>query len=297
MALAPAPAPAPSKGPDAAGLDALRREFLAEVNRTRAEAGRDPVALSEELTRGAQARADELSAAGNLDSVGVPGENILGKARRYGYPAVSLSEVVAQGDGDPAALVASWRKQSGAIGKDLSHESHRDLGVGIAWLDEMPLYVLFLGVTAPDDFAGSTGTPRDPARVRRELLDAVNRVREARRLAPLRASAVLERAAQGHADDMLARGYYGHASPEHTMVLGRAREAGYFADSVGENIAKGQRSVEEVMAAWMASPEHRKNILNPLFTEAGFGVALGRMPEGPEVLWVQVFGRPRLGAR
>jgi uncharacterized protein YkwD len=81
------------------------------------------------------------------------------------------------------------------------------------------------------------------------------------------------------------------------MVLQRTKEAGYAADSVGENIAKGQRSVAEVMEGWMASKEHRKNVLNPMFTEAGFGVALGKMPEGSEVLWVQVFGRPRAGAR
>ena len=77
------------------------------------------------------------------------------------------------------------------------------------------------------------------------------------------------------------------------MVFGRTREAGYAADSVGENIAKGQRSVDEVMKGWMQSNEHRRNILNPMFTEAGYGVALGRMPQGDEVLWVQVFGRPR----
>jgi uncharacterized protein YkwD len=249
------------------------------------------------LSRAAQARADEIAAAGNLDSVGVPGENILGRARRQGYPGVSLSQVVGQGEGDPAALVEGWIRQSEDIRKDLIQEKHRDLGVGAAWLDEMPLYVLYLGVTAPDDFERTTRTLRDPARVRRELLDAVNRERASHRLAPLRASPILERAAQGHADDMLSRGYYGHASPEHTMVLGRAREAGYVADSVGENIAKGQRSVEEVMEGWMASKEHRKNILNPMFTEAGFGIVLGRMPEGNEVLWVQVFGRPRTGAR
>jgi uncharacterized protein YkwD len=204
---------------------------------------------------------------------------------------------VAQGDGDPAALIAGWRRQSESILKDLEHENHRDLGVGVAWLDEMPLYVLYLGVTAPDDFARDTRELRDRARVRRDLFEAVNRERAAHRLAPLRLSPELEKAAQGHADDMLARGYYGHASPEHTMVLGRTREAGYVADSVGENIAKGQRSVDEVMKGWMESPEHRKNILNPMFTEAGYGVALGRMPQGDEVLWVQVFGRPRTGAR
>lgn len=255
-----------------------------------------PLSLSADLSRAAQARADEIAAAGNLDSVGVPGENILGRARRHGYPAVALSQIVAQGDGDPAALVASWRKGSSGIVQDLIHEGHRDFGVGFAWLDELPLYVLFLGVTRPDDFALSTRGLRDAALVRRELLEAVNRERSAHRLAPLRASASLERAAQGHADDMLARGYYGHASPEHTMAPERSRDAGYAAESVGENIAKGQRSVEEVMKGWMASPEHRKNILNPGFTEAGFGLALGRMPQGEEVLWVQIFGRPRGGS-
>jgi len=205
--------------------------------------------------------------------------------------------VVAQGDGDPGALIAGWRRQSEAILKDLEHENHRDLGVGVAWLDEMPLYVLYLAVTAPDEFARDTRELRDHVRVRRDLFEAVNRERAAHHLAPLRLSPELEKAAQGHADDMLARGYYGHASPEHVMVLGRTREAGYVADSVGENIAKGQRSVDEVMKGWMESPEHRRNILNPMFTEAGYGVALGRMPQGDEVLWVQVFGRPRPGSR
>jgi uncharacterized protein YkwD len=249
------------------------------------------------LTRAAQARADEIAAAGSLDSVGVPGENSLGRARRQGYAGVSLSQVVAQGDGDPAALVAGWIRQSVDIRRDLTHERHRDFGLGAAWLDEMPLYVLYLGVTAPDDFERTTQGLRDPVRVRRELLEAVNRERVSHRLAPLRESPILERAAQGHADDMLSRGYYGHASPEHVMVLARTREAGYVADSVGENIAKGQRSVEEVMEGWLASPEHKKNILNPMFTDAGFGIALGKMPDGNEVLWVQVFGRPRTGAR
>ncbi|HEY1250584.1 MAG TPA: CAP domain-containing protein [Thermoanaerobaculia bacterium] len=283
---------------DDSRLDPLRRDFLAEINRLRADAGRAPVALSAELTRAAQARADEIAAAGSLDSVGVVGENILARARQHGYNGVSLSQVVAQGDGDPGALIAEWRHQSDAIVKDLEHENHRDLGVGVAWLDSMPLYVLYLGVTAPDDFARDTQKLRDPARVRRELFEAVNREREAHGLAPLRESPQLERAAQGHADDMLARGYYGHASPEHTMVLGRARDAGYVPDTVGENIARGQRSVAEVMQGWMASPEHRKNILNPTFTQAGYGMALGRTPGGvDEVLWVQVFGRPRPGAR
>ena len=161
----------------------MRREFLAEVNRVRTSADLEPVTPSENLTRAAQARADDIAAAGNYDSVGVPGENLLGRARRYEYAAVAISQIIGQGEDPPAALLVSWSQDSD-VGPDLVNPRHKDLGVGVAWLDELPLYVLFLGVTAPDDFARSTAALRDPARVRRELLAAVNREREAERALP-----------------------------------------------------------------------------------------------------------------
>jgi uncharacterized protein YkwD len=96
---------------------------------------------------------------------------------------------------------------------------------------------------------------------------------------------------------MLARAFYGHESPEGRDAWSRARTAGYRALIVGENIAQGQSSLEEVMTGWMESPEHRKNILNPLYAEAGFGLAVGRNAQGYQVLWVQVFARPLSGSR
>jgi uncharacterized protein YkwD len=62
---------------------------------------------------------------------------------------------------------------------------------------------------------------------------------------------------------------------------------------VGENIASGQPSVDQVMDGWMASDEHRPNILSKVFTEAGFGLAIGKNRGGFQVIWVQLFGRPR----
>lgn len=56
----------------------------------------------------------------------------------------------------------------------------------------------------------------------------------------------------------------------------------------GENIAAGQRSPKEVVKAWMDSPPHRQNILDPDFTHTGIGHVLGSHSEYP-VYWVQIF--------
>jgi uncharacterized protein YkwD len=61
---------------------------------------------------------------------------------------------------------------------------------------------------------------------------------------------------------------------------------------VGENIAQGHGSVEEVVDAWLASPVHREHILSRAFLEIGLGLAFGRNNEGYQILWVQVFGAP-----
>ena len=58
-----------------------------------------------------------------------------------------------------------------------------------------------------------------------------------------------------------------------------------------ENIAKGQFSVVEVMTGWMNSEGHRANILDPDFTEVGFGFSYGLNNNGFEVIWAQNFGR------
>lgn len=200
---------------------------------------------------------------------------------------------MAQADGYPAEIVDYWRKGDDAVWQDVLSERHRELGIGVSALDGVPLYVFLFGVTSADSFAKRTEGIRDGTRVRRDLLAAINGERASHRLRPLRVHPRLELAAQRHADDMLKRGYYGHASPEGAMVLERTRLLGYPALTVGENIAKGQSSVSEVVAGWMGSPEHRRNILDPFFQETGFGIAIGRAPQGEVVLWVNVFGEPR----
>ena len=87
---------------------------------------------------------------------------------------------------------------------------------------------------------------------------------------------VLTRAAQAHAEDMAARGYFSHQSPggPNGDDLGdRARAAGCSFRSVAENIAQGQRSEAEVLTGWANSPGHRRNMLNGRMTDYGLGRA------------------------
>ena len=98
-----------------------------------------------------------------------------------------------------------------------------------------------------------------------------------------------ERAAKAHAEDMEGRGYFSHSTPEGwspSRRLSLTGASGYSA--VGENIAVGQPTPQDVMADWMASSGHRANILNASYTHLGVGVA-ERAGGGP--YWVQVFLR------
>lgn len=113
-------------------------------------------------------------------------------------------------------------------------------------------------------------TITEPAGSAALSLDLINAERSAEGLAPLRRDAALERAAFAHAKDMAARGYFDHVSPEGQTPRRRLLAAGDCGLLTGENIAKGQRSTEEVVRDWMASEGHRRNNLNGSFVRGGF---------------------------
>ncbi len=92
-------------------------------------------------------------------------------------------------------------------------------------------------------------------------------------------------AAQRHSDDMAERNYFSHTSPEGDGPGERASAAGYPRWS-GENIARGQRTAEAVVNAWMNSDGHRANILNCRSVAIGMGVT--ESSRGP--YWTQLFG-------
>ena len=106
-------------------------------------------------------------------------------------------------------------------------------------------------------------------------------------LPPLNTSPPLDRAAQIHACDMAIRGFFDHTGSDGSTAMVRVRGSGYNACLAAENIAYGQRSSQEVVSGWIASPGHQRNILNSRATDIGIGhVPAGN---GRSAQFVQVF--------
>jgi uncharacterized protein YkwD len=109
----------------------------------------------------------------------------------------------------------------------------------------------------------------------------VNRERAAHGERALSSSPRLQRAAQNHTESMAFRGYFAHVGPGGQTPLDRIRASGYIHGShmgyeVGENIAWGTGSLatpSAIVAAWMASPDHRANILDGRFRDTAIGVS------------------------
>ncbi|MFC8172441.1 CAP domain-containing protein [Streptomyces sp. NPDC057325] len=135
---------------------------------------------------------------------------------------------------------------------------------------------------------GAAGTGR-AERYAGEVVALVNAERAEAGCRSLHSERRLRAAAQGHADDMAARAYYAHSSPEGRDGGDRMRSAGYAWSTWAENIHRGPATPARTVAEWMESPGHRANILNCAFKDIGVGVSLGA--DGP--WWVQNFGARR----
>ena len=152
--------------------------------------------------------------------------------------------------------------------------------------------------TAPDAEAQSCKIA--PISASSATLCLINLQRQSRGLATLDGNARLGRAANRHADDMVRRGYFAHASPEGRSFTDRLRGAGYFGGCswwAGEALAWGsgtQSSATSRVSAWMHSPPHRAILLGAVYREAGIAVVQGTPGFGPSGLtYVAEFGRRR----
>ncbi|MCA6095856.1 CAP domain-containing protein [Streptomyces sp. SCA3-4] len=119
-----------------------------------------------------------------------------------------------------------------------------------------------------------------------QVVDMVNAERARAGCSPVTVNAKLQAAAQGHSDDMAARDYYAHTSPEGKSPGDRMTAAGYRWSTYGENIFKSPKDARTAMDGWMKSSGHRANILNCAFKEIGVGINFSA--NGP--WWTQNFG-------
>ncbi len=118
--------------------------------------------------------------------------------------------------------------------------------------------------TAPDAAALATFAER--------VIELTNQERARAGLPPLISDASLNAAALGHSRDMADHNFFDHTGSDGSSACGRMAAAGYSPIwTCGENIAAGYTTPEQVVAAWMNSPGHRANILNPSYHHIGVG--------------------------
>lgn len=104
-----------------------------------------------------------------------------------------------------------------------------------------------------------------------QVFELTNKERVNNGLQPLQVDYELSRVAHEKSRDMATNYYFSHDSPVYGSPFDMMRSYGITYRTAGENIAKGQRTPAEVVQAWMNSPGHRANILNPNFTHIGLG--------------------------
>ncbi len=140
----------------------------------------------------------------------------------------------------------------------------------------------------------SSASNSTPPPAYQSLVSAVNSARAHPRMcgsqsfgaaSPVAWNGQLERAAYTHTADMVIHDYFDHVGTDGSTVGTRATRAGYDWRRVGENLARANRTAEEVVDLWLASPGHCANLMHPSFTEMGVNEQDG--------YWTQVFGRRR----
>ena len=128
-----------------------------------------------------------------------------------------------------------------------------------------------------------------------QVLELTNAERANAGLKPLTLNSQLSQAAEGHSDSMANDDFFSHTGANGSSVGARVQDTGYQYSTVGENIAAGQSTAEQVVQGWMNSPGHRANILNADYTEIGLGYEYLANDTGSvnyNHYWTQVFGTP-----
>jgi uncharacterized protein YkwD len=138
--------------------------------------------------------------------------------------------------------------------------------------------------------AGPTTTPLDSEE--QAFVTIINNYRSQNGLGPLGACVSLNRAAQGHSEDMRDNNYFSHTGLNGSAPWDRACDACFALGcgpmtTMGENIAAGNSGAQATFDQWKNSPGHNANMLNGNYTMMGIGRATGGGQYG--VYWTNVF--------
>lgn len=123
------------------------------------------------------------------------------------------------------------------------------------------------------------------------IVEFTNAERKKAGLSTLAVNSALANAAQQKAQDMLNKDYFAHISPSGVTPWFWMAKAGYEYEIAGENLAIDFTEAEDVVAAWLASPTHKNNMLLSTYTQTGVAVATGEFQGGTSTVVVHMFGK------
>lgn len=128
-----------------------------------------------------------------------------------------------------------------------------------------------------------------------EVERLINIQRNTNGLSSLNDNTILDSASLAKCNDMLAKGYWAHFAPDGTSPWSFFLKFGYKYEYAGENLARDFSDAQNAVTAWIASPTHEANIVNPHYVDTGVGVCEGSLAGADTTIIVQFFGSPLSG--
>jgi uncharacterized protein YkwD len=188
----------------------------------------------------------------------------------------------------PKRTTAAHKKRSG------KHHRHTDTYLKHYWPYIPMLLIVGLGLIVNTVWSHSNVLGAQSDFSATSLLSDTNQQRAADHEADLALNQQLANAAQAKANDMAAKDYWAHNSPDGQTPWSFIAAAGYHYEAAGENLAYGFENAGDVVTAWMNSPTHRANVLGGNYKDVGFGVAQAPnyQGKGPETIVVAEYGEP-----
>ena len=155
--------------------------------------------------------------------------------------------------------------------------------VGLSEIKSVNLHITNPDLIYPGQVLNIPTTDVTVVNYENEVIRLVNEIRVENGLHPLAADWELSRVARYKSQDMKENHYFSHNSPVYGTPFTMMKNFGISYRSAAENIAKGQKTPQAVVNAWMNSAGHRANILNASYKKIGVGyVASGNY-------WTQMF--------
>ncbi len=130
------------------------------------------------------------------------------------------------------------------------------------------------------------------------LLSSTNSERNSNGKGNLGINGQLASAAQAKANDMAARDYWSHTTPDGKQPWYFIDQAGYSYRKAGENLAYGFATSSGAVTGWMNSPSHRENMLDGDYLDVGFGIAnsANYQSSGEQTIVVAMYGTPQVAS-